>query len=207
MTRHCNRFAIAAVLFAAAVCALPVAVSAMGEVVVENVRCRLVLGEEGYAKSLVVKATGEEMLEAGARVPFSSITQNRAYDNEFKLMYAAKPWTLPAERIVREGNELKIRYRDEFFTAVVKLEITEDHIGFRLVRFDYELESNGYKRRTEIDSCALVQLPVKRRGHFGRTLNAVWDDNAFVALMAARPETRIDAFERESGGHTSCRGG
>ena len=192
---------VAVKVFATAMCALLVAGSAMGDVVVENARCRLVLAEEGYAKSLVVKATGEEMIEPGARVPFSTITQNRAYDNEFKLMYAAKPWTLPAERIVRAGDELKIRYRDEFFTAVVKLEITENYIGFRLVRFDYELESSGYKRKTEIDSCALVQLPVKRRGHFGRTLNAVWDDNAFAALMAARPETRIDAFERESGGY------
>ena len=168
---------------------------ALADVVVENPRLRLVLSDDGHAKSLVSKATGEEMLEAGVRVPFSTITQDRAYDNEFKLMYAAKPWTLPSERIWREGDELKIRYRDEFFTAVVKLEVTDEYIGFRLARFDYELEGNGYKRRTEIDSFALAQLPVRRRGHFGRTLNAVWDDDAFVALMAARPETRIDAFE------------
>lgn len=176
------------------------ATSAFADVTIENARCRLVLSGEGYAKSLVVKANGEEMIEPGARMPFSTITQNRAYDNEFKLMYAAKPWTLPSSSIERIGDELRIRYRDEFFTAVVKIESTDSYIGFRLLRFDYELEASGFKRKTEIDSFALAQIPVKRRGHFGRTLNVVWDDNAFVALMAARPETRIDAFDRETGG-------
>ena len=187
-------------LFATAACAASAVPAA--RVTIENARCRLVLSGDGFVESLVSKATGEEMLEPGARTPFSTITQNRAYDNEFKLMYAAKPWTLPSNRIWREGDELRIRYRDEFFTAVVKLEITENYIGFRLLRFDYELERNGYKRRTEMDSFALARIPVKRRGHFGRTLNVVWDENAFVALMAARLETRIDAVDRESGGLT-----
>ena len=170
------------------------------DVTLENARFRLVLSGDGHAKSLVVKATGEEMLEAGACVPFSTITQNRAYDNEFKLMYAAKPWTLPASSVERRGDELRIRYRDEFFTAVVKVETTDSYIGLRLLRFDYELEASGFKRKTEIDSFALAQLPVKRRRHFGQTLNVTWDERGCLALMAARPETRIDAFERESGG-------
>ncbi|MBR4653880.1 MAG: hypothetical protein IKO72_11035 [Kiritimatiellae bacterium] len=173
--------------------------SAFPEVTVENARCRLTISDDGFARSLVVKSTGREMLDTKARVPFSTITQNRAYDNEFKLMYAAKPWTLPASAIERRGDELRIRYRDEFFTAVVKLEVTDSYIGFRLDRFDYELEASGFKRKTEIDAFALAQLPLKRRGHFGRTLNVVWDDDAFAALMAARLETRIDAFDRESG--------
>ena len=185
-----------AFLFAVCACA------ARGDVVVENARFRLTLADGGYAKSLTLKASGEEMLEAGAKVPFSAITQNRAYDNEFKLMYAAKPWTLPSERIERVGDELRIRYRDEFFTAVVALEVTDDYVGFRLVRFDYELEASGFKRKTEIDSFALAQLPIRRRTHFGRTLNVMWDDRSAVALMAARPETRIDAFARDGGGQT-----
>ena len=195
-------------LIAAACCTVTVILSAAEDVSIENARCRLVLSADGYAKSLLVKATGEEMLEAGARVPFSTITQNRAYDNEFKLMYAAKPWTLPSVRIERTGDELRIRYRDEFFVAVVKLDISDSYIGMRLDRFDYDMEATGYKRRTEIDSFALAQLPVKRRGHFGRTLNVVWDEGAgFAALMAARPETRIDAFDRESGGLLLFAGG
>ena len=51
--------------------------------------------------------THMEMLDTKARVPFSTITQNRAYDNEFKLMYAAKPWTLPdavSSRRTRAGT-------------------------------------------------------------------------------------------------------
>jgi len=197
----------AVVVVASSLATAAACVAEVGDVAIENARCRLVISGDGFAKSLVVKATGEEMLESGARVPFSAVTQNRPYDNEFKLMYAAKPWTLPAEKIWREGDELKIRYRDEFFTAVVKLETTDDYIGFKLLRFDYELEASGYKRKTEVDAFTLAQLPVKRRGHFGRTLNVVWDDNAFAALMAVRPETRIDAFDRDSGRLTFFAGG
>lgn len=188
------------IMCAAAMAVGAFAGAAADDVVVENARFRLVLDGGGFAKSLVVKATGGECLEPGARIPFSTITQNRAYDNEFKLMYAAKPWTLPSCAISREGDLLKIRYRDEFFTARVRLETTDDYVGFRLESFDYELEATGFKRKTEIDSFALAQLPIRRRAHFGRTLNVVWDDRAAVALMAARPETRIDAFDRESGG-------
>ena len=180
-------------------CAYAAMCAAAQDVTLENARFRLVLSGDGCAKSLVVKATGEEMLEPSARTPFSTITQNRAYDNEFKLMYAAKPWTLPSVKIAREGDELRIGYRDEFFTAVMKVETTDSYIGLRLLRFDYELEASGFKRKTEIDSFALAQLPVRRRGHFGRTLNAVWDERACLAVMAARPETRVDAFDRESG--------
>ena len=188
-------------------CAYAAMCAAAQDVTLENARFRLVLSGDGYAKSLVVKATGEEMLEPSARTPFSTITQNRAYDNEFKLMYAAKPWTLPSVKIAREGDELRIGYRDEFFTAVVKVETTDSYIGLRLLRFDYELEASGFKRKTEIDSFALAQLPVRRRGHFGRTLNAVWDERACLAVMAARPETRVDAFDRESGGLLLFAGG
>lgn len=177
------------------------------DAVLENARFRLVLSGDGCAKSLVLKSTGEEMLERGARIPFSTITQNRAYDNEFKLMYAAKPWTVPSVKIVRAGDELRIGYRDEFFTAVVKIETTDSYIGLKLLRFDYELEASGFKRRTEIDSFALAQLPVKRRERFGRTLNVMWDEKGCFALMAAKPETRIDAFDRESGGMTFFAGG
>ena len=92
-----------AFLFAVCACA------ARGDVIVENARFRLTLADGGYAKSLTLKASGEEMLEAGAKVPFSAITQNRAYDNEFKLMYAAKPWTIPSDRIERVGDELRMR--------------------------------------------------------------------------------------------------
>ena len=203
-TKHCPAF-FAATAIGIAACASS---GELSDVTLDNARFRLVLSGNGYAKSLVVKATGEEMIEVGAHVLFSTITQNRAYDNEFKLMYAAKPWTLPSDRIERVGDELRIRYRDEFFVAVVKLELSDSCIGFRLLRFDYDMETTGYKRKTEIDSFALAQLPVKRRGHFGRTLNVVWDDGmAFAALMGANPETRIDAFDRESGGILMFAGG
>lgn len=171
----------------------------VADVVVENADCRLVLSERGYATSLVEKSTGEECLVAGAKVPFATLTQNRPYDNEYKLMLPAKPWTHRANRITRCGDELRIAFEDEFDVAVVKVEEKPGYIGFRLDRVDYRLEDFGCKRRTEIDALALVRLPLRRRGHFGSTLNVTWDDRVASALIASRCETRVDAEEREDG--------
>ena len=175
-------------------------IAAFGDVVVENASCRLTLADEGYAKSLVVKATGEECLLSGMHVPFATLTQNRPYDNEYKLMLPAKPWTHGANLIERRGDELRIGFEDEFDVAVLKIREEDGFLGFELKRIDYRIEDYGVKRKTEIDALSFVRLPLRRRPHFGRTLNVTWDERNAVALVAGRVETRVDADEREDGG-------
>ena len=169
------------------------------DVVVENGRLRLVISPEGYAKSLVAKATGEECLMPEVRVPFATITQMRPYDNEYKLMLPAKPWTHPANRIVRHGDRLKIEFEDEFNILEVELRETGDYVAFMPVKLGYRIEDFGNKRSTEIDELTFVQLPLKPRAHFGRLLNAVWDSSASVAMLATAPETRTDAQDGQGG--------
>ena len=179
---------------------IAMSIAAFGDVAVENVSCRLTLADEGFAKSLVVKATGEECLLPGVHVPFATLTQNRPYDNEYKLMLPAKPWTHRANRVERCGDELRIGFEDEFDVAVVKIREEDGFLGFELVRIDYRIEDYGVKRKTEIDALSFVRLPLRRRPHFGRTLNVTWDEKNAVALVAGRVETRVDADEREDGG-------
>ncbi|MBR4652215.1 MAG: hypothetical protein IKO72_02535 [Kiritimatiellae bacterium] len=175
------------------------AVAAVPDVVVENARMRLVLSSDGFAKSLVVKRSGEECLMPGVRVPFATIMQMRPYDNEYKLMLPAKPWTHPANRISRDGNRLRIEFEDEFNILEVELRETDDYVAFTPVKLDYRIEDFGNKRQTEIDELVFAQLPLKPRTHFGRLLNAVWDDSAAVAMLATAPETRTDAQDGQYG--------
>lgn len=164
------------------------------DVVIENAAVRLVIGADGAARSLIHKSTGEECLAAEVRIPICAITQYRPYDNENFLIYPAKPRVFPACRVERRGDRLYVGFEDTYDTAVIRLDIEDDYIGFSLERVDYRIEAYGIKRQTEIDEFALLRLPLRPRAHFGEWLNVVWDDRVAVNLLGTHPGTRIDAF-------------
>lgn len=164
------------------------------DVVIENAAVRLVIGADGTARSLIHKSTGEECLAAEVRTPICAITQYRPYDNENFLIYPAKPRVFPACRVERRGDRLYVGFEDTYDTAVIRLDIEDDYIGFSLERVDYRIEAYGVKRQTEIDEFALLRLPLRPRAHFGEWLNVVWDDRVAVNLLGTHPGTRIDAF-------------
>ena len=172
----------------------PLLAQAGGEdVVIENARMRLVIGADGAARRLVLKATGEECLAAGGRTPICAITQYRPYDNENFLIYPAKPRIFPANRVERRGDRLYVEFEDTYDIAVIRLDIRDDYVGFALERVDYRIEAYGVKRQTEIDEFALLQLVVRPREYFGEWLNVVWDDHAAVNLLGTHPGTRMEA--------------
>ena len=164
------------------------------DVVIENAAVRLVIGADGAARSLIHKSTGEECLAAEVRTPICAITQYRPYDNENFLIYPANPRVFPACRVERHGDRLYVGFEDTYDTAVIRLDIEDDYIGFSLERVDYRIEAYGVKRQTEIDEFALLRLPLRPRAHFGEWLNVVWDDRVAVNLLGTHPGTRIDAF-------------
>ena len=61
--------------------------SAFADVTVENAKFKLVLSDNARAQSLVVKATGEEMLDVREDVPVFSVIQERPFNNEVKLVF------------------------------------------------------------------------------------------------------------------------
>lgn len=164
------------------------------DVIIENAEMRLVISSNGRAISLKHKPTGQECLHKGANIPISAITEYRPYDNELFLTYPAKERTFGANKVWREGNDLKVKFEQIAYTATISLSITDDYIGFKLTRLDYEVESIGVKRKTEIDEFTLLQLPVKHRKYFGEWLNVVWDDKVAVNLLATDHYAKIDAF-------------
>ena len=55
-------------------------------VVVETKAFRLEINPDATAKSLVIKATGEEMLEPREGIPVFATTQTRPFNNEIRLV-------------------------------------------------------------------------------------------------------------------------
>ncbi|MBP5320321.1 MAG: hypothetical protein J6334_04980 [Kiritimatiellae bacterium] len=170
------------------------------DVVIENPACRLVLGDDARATSLVIKATGEECLVPGAKRPFCEIRQNRPYDNEYFITYPSKPTTFPANRVTRKGDTLEFGFAGTFDIATVRVTEADTFIRLFFEGTRFRLEDYGLKRKTEIDALAFTRLPVKRREHFGAWLNVTWDETGAVALIGDSPATRIDAFPRDDGG-------
>ena len=163
------------------------------DITIENAQLRLVIADDGTARSLIHKASGEECLIQGVRVPVFSITQDRPYDNEIMLAFPAKSKTFAADTVFREGEDLVIGFELTDYTATVGLKITDDYIGFEMKKLEYRMADFGVKRVTRIDEVILLQLPVKDRSHFGEWLNVSWDEDIAVNLLATNEYTRIDA--------------
>ena len=177
----------------ACMCAYALAESGGDNVGIENAAIRLVLSGDGAATSLVVKATGEECLAHGVRVPFARLRQDRPYDNEMHLLHPAKPMWFNASRIARKGDALEIGFANEYHVLRLRVVSTGDYVAFVPEGTEYVITDDfGDKRRTEIDGLEFLRLPVRDRAHFGACANVSWDARTAVAVMGLQPEVRID---------------
>jgi len=168
------------------------------EIVVECHDFRLVLDPAGCATSLVVRASGEECLAAGARIPFATLRQERPYDNEAHLIHPAKPTTLPANRIARKGDVLEVGFAGEYHVLKLRIAAAEGYIAFIPEGTDYRITHDfGDKRRTELDGIEFLRLPVRDRARYGECANVAWDAASAVAVMGLAPEVRIDGEHPE----------
>ena len=164
-----------------------------GDVALDGEDFRLVLSEEGFAKSLVVKSTGEECLAPGVRIPFAMILQGRPYDNEAHLMHPARPISFPSCRVARVGDSLEIGFAGEYHVLRLRVVSAGGYLAFVPEGTDYRITDDfGDKRRTEIDGVEFLRLPVASRARYGECANVAWDGSAAVAVMGTAPQVRID---------------
>ena len=187
-------------------CIAVVAEAVHGDVVVENAKFRLVIGEDAVAQSLRIKATGEELLDNGERLPFFSATQDRPFDNELKLAFPNKRTTYQANRVRRLGDTLVVGFEQECYEAKIRMKVTDDYAAFILEGFSVP-EGSPY-RWLKMDSPSvsefrIARLPLKPRVHFGEWLNTVWDGNGGVALLGLNPEASVDS-EMRAGARVLC---
>lgn len=188
MKAACAALVFGAVRFAAA-----------GDIAFETDTFRLVLGKDATAKSLVLKANGEECLDTKEGIPLFSTTQDRPFNNEIKLAWPNKRTTYPANRLRLDGDRLIVGFRIAPYEAVVKVTKGAGHLVFELEGFAciHDLHYEGLQMDVPpVASFRVLQLPVRDRVNVGDWLNVVWDDRAAVAVVAADPYAEIGHDDR-----------
>lgn len=169
----------------------------MQNVVIENRQMRLVITGDGIAKSLVFKPTGKECLVQKKRVPVSTVTEPRPYQNEVKLAYPNRKTTFKANAVRMEGNKLVIGYELIPWEATVGVKIAEDYIAFTLEAFNLTEPYGIAMTEPPISEMCFLRLPVRELGHWGDWLNVIWDDEVAVNVLAADPCANTDSEEGE----------
>ncbi len=166
-------------------------------ITVENNQFRLILSKDCKAKSLIFKPTGEECLDTIASLPFFSLTEERAFNNEIKLAHPLKKITLNANKVRREGNTLIVGFELVTFEAIVEIGEKSDYITFTLKDFILYPKSFGRLAMTPppVSEFRLIQLPIKERENFGEWLNVAHGGGISIGVIATSPTARINAHK------------
>jgi hypothetical protein len=134
---------------------------ATADVTIENARATLVLSDDATCRSLLHKADGRECIAADANVPIASV---RHGGNTFS-----------AESVALDGDAFTVTFDGTDTVLEYAIERHERWIVFRLVAV----------RGTRPESLSLLRVPVAITANVGRRLNAAWDDQTTVCVMAA----------------------
>ncbi|MBT4817372.1 MAG: hypothetical protein HON70_16835, partial [Lentisphaerae bacterium] len=167
------------------------------DVTIENGQMRLVIASDGIAKSLVFKPTDTECLIQGKRVPVSTITMPRPYQNEVKLAYPNKTTTFKSNAIRQEGDKLVISYELVPWEATVSVKVAEDYLAFTLEALNLTEAYGITMTEPPISEMWFLRLPVRDLGHWGDWLNVLWNDELAVNVLAADPCANADSEEGE----------
>ena len=170
-------------------------------VVVETGAFRLEIGPDATARSLVVKATGEECISREASLPVFASAQKRPFNNETRLVQMAKRTMYPANRVRRDGDILRIGFDTAPYEAEVRVVEKAGYAAFELVRLisNTEQERQYYHWNMDVppvEEFRLLQLPVLKRRNFGDWLNVEWDDRCAVAVLGGTPYMDVDHESR-----------
>lgn len=165
------------------------------DVVVETDDFRLTVGADAKAKSLIVKATGEECLAPGDGTPLFTATQDRPFNNEIKLIRPNKRTVYPATSLRRDGDFLIAGFAHRQYEAKVRVRAAARYAAFELAGFICDRKTTYDYLQMDIPPVAsfrVLQLPVRDRRNFGNWLNAVWDEKAAVCVAGASPHPDVD---------------
>ncbi len=172
----------------------------MNHIILENDLFRLTLGSDCLAKSLVIKATGEECLMPNEDIPFFSVTQERPFNNEVKLAHPNQRTTYAGNALRREGDRLIVGFDLAPYEAVVTVKTAPAYITFELTEFLLTPDSYPGLLMTLPPAVEfrMIGLPVKERKYFGEWLNVSWDESATVNVLGVSPYARIGNEKRKA---------
>ena len=182
-----------------------------GSIIIENRHFVLKIKSDAVAESLVLKKDGRELLDKSARIPVFSITEERPYNNEIKLMYPNKRTVFGAKSAVLNDGFIDLHFDLVTFGARVFVTIEDEYVLFGLKEFiitddDFAVMA-GFPGKLDMDippvkEFRLLSLSVKRLERFGEWLNVTWEDGAAVAVIGTSNATRIDHETRDNGALT-----
>jgi hypothetical protein len=166
------------------------------DITIENEQIKLVISPEGFARSLIYKPSKTECLIKDKKIPLSTITEERPYQNEVKLAYPTKRTTFKSNSIRKEGGKLVIGYELIPWEATVSFKITNDYIGFTLEGFKLTVDDYGIAMtEPPVSEMWFLRLPVRNLTHYGDWLNVLWDDKTAVNLLSTDPYANVDSEE------------
>ena len=169
------------------------------DIVLDGGSFRLVVGADALAKSLVVKANGEECLDAHEGIPVFTVTQERPCNNEIKLAHPNKRTTYWANSLRRDGDSLVVGFETAPYEARVSVKCGDGYVSFALVDFICEKDLAYAFLRLDVPPVSefrILQLPLKNRANVADWLNGVWDDRAATAVVAGDPYADADHERR-----------
>ncbi len=169
------------------------------KIVLSNAYMQLTLGTDGRAHSLVCLQTDEELLDTAHPCPLCSVTQDRFYNNELKLMHTSRRIQLQSNALRYEDGKLFVGFEKLRYEAVIKPEDKEQYFVFTLE--DFLCLSDSYEclhmQKPPVEECCILQLPIKRKTQFGAWLNLVSDEKTAVCLTTPDVLVRAEAEEKE----------
>lgn len=170
-----------------------------GRITLENRWCRLVIDADCQAKSLMIKASGEECLRGDEEIAFFSATQDRPFNNEVKLAHPNKRTVFQANRVRKDGERLIVGFEIIPCEAVIGVREADDYFAFTLLDLIYHDGQYGTLKMDlpPVTGIRLIQLPVIERLSFGEWLNVSWDERSAVNVLATSPYATIDSERRK----------
>ncbi len=153
-------------MFTALVVIVSAAPAANAEIVLENRRARVVLGDDARWRSLIDKASQADYCAREARCALAVVKVGGK--------------TCPADRAAMRDGKLVVGFTGCDTKLIYAVKPEPDWILFRLAGV----------AGTRPSRVTLVQLAVTITRHVGSRLNCAWDDNCAVCLMAANLQAR-----------------
>ncbi len=169
-------------------------------IILENEFIRFSVGKNGKALSLILKCKGEDVL-ADSETSLFSISQDRFFDNELKLMHPARQENIQSDSIRYENGSLIAGFSPLPYEAVINITDGGSYLVFTLSDFVFpEKAYSGLSlAKPPANAIRFLQLHLRNRKYFGEWMNVCHDDSIAVAVMGTKPQTFIGNEETKDG--------
>lgn len=158
-----------------------------------------VVGKDGKAKSLIIG--GSEELLSDSETPLFSLTQERFFNNELKLMHPSKNTNVQSSGIRLLKSSLVASFYPIPYEAVIRVEDKDNYLLFTLE--DFIIHDTAYAGLSLATPPAVkirfLQLKLREMKYFGEWLNVCHDDSTAVAVVGPKPHIFIGNEKEKDG--------